>query len=272
MNPTFRVVMILALMLLPAALIGCGTSAATNTVATRNALRLYNAGDYGAAQREAGRVHGSAEGETRSMAALIAGLASNELGQHETAKHWLTLAARSPDRAISGRAHAGLGLAAIAQQDYAAAVRNLDIAGRKLEGNEAARANFVAGEAHMMLGQVDAARRAYVLARATATDGELRSVLDSRLNVEVAYAVQLGAFSTMANAQRIVSAQAGRVRAMGLTEPRIERSTDAIGRTLYLVRVGEFARVEEAQAARVRLGTDAVVVRCLPSGGAAGAR
>jgi len=125
---------------------------------------------------------------------------------------------------------------------------------------------FFAGEAYRVLGSSRAAERSYRIALASADDGALRSLIRDRLDGGSSYAVQVGAFASLANAQRASDAAARRADAMRLPPPRVERTTDATGRTLYVVRVGTYGSEEEAERARVRMGGGALVVR-LETGG-----
>lgn len=238
----------------------CQTMPAQPSADVGSALEAYDNGDYVEALERAERAHRRERGLDREGAALIAGLAAYELDRYAEARRWLAPLLDSRDSEIAGRAAGGLGLIEVERGDYAAAVKHLDMAGRKLGGDDAARANYYAGQCYELLGRTSAATLAYRLARSTAQDPDLRERIEARLG-EGGYSVQVGAFASMENAERRRGWAAARARAMGLDPPRIERTTDATGRTLFAVRIGSYGTLREAEAARVRIGGDSVVIR-----------
>lgn len=239
-----------------AALIGGCQSA--GSASTERALSLYGEGDYEQAYREAGRAH-LASHERDERAALVAGLSANEMGYDSSAQNWLKPLKKSHNREIAGRASAALGLQSVKHDDFANAAIEFTRAGRLLRGEEAARANFFAGESHRQLGHHSSARLMYQLARGGARSDASERQAVSRLGPSD-FTVQLGVFRQHANASQTAVSNSARASRLGLGEPQIVTSTDLASGVLYLVHLGRFTTEREADVARVRMGTEALVV------------
>lgn len=239
-----------AVLLLPA---GCNSGARS-----KQALEMYERGEYAAALGEASALARNTAGVEQERASLVAGMSAYELKKYGEAEQWLRPASRSADQQIAGRASATLGLVGVARERYSVAALDLSTAGRKLTGNDAAQSNFFAGECYNLLGRLDAARKSYALALATAEDPQLRSRIEGRMNASD-FTLQLGAFSNKTNADKAVATAGSRAQRAGLPTPTVVSTPDATGRTIYLVQTGRFKTRGEAQAARLKLGTDAVV-------------
>lgn len=227
---------------------------------SKKGLDLYQQRDYSAALREGERVGSTAESPERERGALVAGMSAFELKNYSESEKWLKIARNSSERSVSGRAGATLGLLHVARDRYSPAALELTAAARKLEGDEAARANFFAGECYSILGRIDAARLRYEESLSQAKDSSLRTRVSARLN-SAGYTLQLGAYSNRANADRALAAAARRATSAGLPAPTILSIPDVTGRMIYLVQVGRFASKDEAQSARTRVGQDAVIVQ-----------
>ncbi len=228
--------------------------------ATRaEAVRLFESGRYSQSLRMAASMHARSSGSERERAALLAGMSDYELGNLDDASSWLLPIVDSRDDEIAGRASATLGLIAAHRADWSGAAIRFSNAGRRLSGEEAAQANFFAGEAYSMLGRTDAARRMYRLAQGGSRDTSRRDQLDHRLNPS-SYTVQLGAFSTYTRASVAASDAQSRAVRLGLGTPRVVPSETITSSMLYLVHVGRFTTESQAQSARVQMGSDAVVV------------
>jgi tetratricopeptide (TPR) repeat protein len=222
-----------------------------------HATEAYERGDYNVALVQASDEYHRTRGKRRDTAALIAGLSAHALDRNEQAAQWLEPLVDHPDREISARAAAGLGLVRAEQGDHEAAAALLSEAGRKLRGDAAARANFHAAESYAAIGRVEAARLCYRLARVD-RGGEIDALASERLGL-AGYAVQLGAFRSRTNAEALAGSAAGRTRWLGLGEPRVVvRETDTA--PWYLVQVGAYDTESAAEADRPRLGPGAVVV------------
>jgi tetratricopeptide (TPR) repeat protein len=249
-----RLVTAWAALALVVAAVGCSGGA------SKRALDHYHEGRYAEALREGEQGAQTASPPESERAALVAGMSAYELKRYAEAQRWLRLASLSADSTIGGRASATLGLVHVAQDRYSTAAIDLSAAGRRLEGDEAARAHYFAGECSSILGRLDAAKRSYEQARSLAQDPSLRMRISNRLR-DSGYTLQLGAFSNRANADRALAAGASRAAKAGLPTPTITATPDVTGRTVYLVQTGRFTTKEEALAARARLGGDAVVVQ-----------
>lgn len=227
---------------------------------SKKALDLYHQGQYPEALREGEQVAQSAKPPENDKAALVAGMSAYELKKYTEAERWLRSASRSSDFQIAGRASATMGLVNVARERYSPAAIDFSAAGRRLQGDEASRAHFLAGECYSILGRLDAAQRSYDQAKSLAQDPALRSRIGNRQNVS-GYTLQLGAFSNRANADRTVEVGGQRASKAGLSAPNIIATPDATGRTIYLVQVGKFTSKEEAAVAKSKLGSDAVIVQ-----------
>lgn len=227
--------------------------------ASEEALIRYEARDYNNALRLARASHGRTAGVKQEEAAFIAGMSAYELKRFDEAETWLRPLTRSADPSIAGRSSATLGLIAASQGVYTTAALDLMAAGRKLEGDEAARAMLMAGDCYRLVGRLDAATSAYATGRGIARSNALKETLAARQE-NTAYTVQFGAFSNYANATRALDRARLRATAQGLPAPAIVTTTDVTGQTLYLVQTGKFESKDQASAARVRLGSELVVV------------
>jgi tetratricopeptide (TPR) repeat protein len=227
---------------------------------SKRALDLYQQGQYPEALREGEQVAQTGKPPESDRAALVAGMSAFELKKYEEAERWLRPASRSSDPLIAGRASATMGFVNVARERYSTAAIDFSSAGRRLQGDEAARAHFFAGECYSILGRLDAAERSYAQARSLAKDTGLRARVGNRQS-STGYTLQLGAFANRANADKTMSLGTQRASRAGLSPPTIVATPDAAGRTIYLVQVGKFTTKEEAAAAKSKLGGDAVVVQ-----------
>lgn len=248
-----------ALLLAAAATVVWSGCQSARPQASEEALARYEAQDYQNALRLARASHQRTAGAKRDEAAFIAGMSAYELKRYDEAAAWLRPVTRSADAAIAGRASATMGLIAASQGVYATAALDLMAAGRKLEGDEGARALLMAGDCYRLLGRLDAATSAYAAGKGKAQSAALKGTLASRQE-STAYTVQFGAFSSYANATRALDRARMSAAAQGLPAPSIVSSTDVTGQTLYLVQVGKYETKDQAAAARVRMGGELVVV------------
>ncbi len=238
------------------ALIGAAALCGCESGRTSRAASLYDRGDYPAALREAETAHAGANGVRRDRAALIAGMSAHRLKRYSEAERWLRQAAGSTDAEVAGRASATLGLVNVERDNFSAAALDFSAAGRRLKGNEAARAHYFAGEASMLQGRPDAARRSYTEARSLTTDPVLRTRIESRLAAPRAYTLQIGAFADRANAQKAMSSVGAKARSAGLPAPTLSVNSQIGTRPLYVVQLGRFNTREEAMTAKASLGGD----------------
>ncbi|MFG0284238.1 MAG: hypothetical protein ACF8R7_07425 [Phycisphaerales bacterium JB039] len=131
------------------------------------ALEAYRGQDY---RRAIELSEPGARSSERS--ALIAGLAAQAAGDQTQAVRWLAPLRESADPAIRGRALAGLGLVAMAEERHADAADYLHGAAESLGGPEAARAMLLAGDASLEAGAEGQARSYYQIAQVRAGGAE----------------------------------------------------------------------------------------------------
>jgi tetratricopeptide (TPR) repeat protein len=238
---------------------GCQSQSKPNDSA-QEAVGLYESKQYGPAYEQGKRGMDDTESDlnSRQHARLIAGLSANEMKRYAEARQLLGPLTTSDDTELAGHAAAGMGLAYIGAEDYSSASRYLSQGGRQLKGDEAARAFMFAGDCDTLLGRVTPARNNYQSALGLAKDPALYAQIQKKLNTE-GFTVQVGAYTNKANADRTLAGLRSRTPALGLPAPTMMVDRDATGRTLYLVQVGRFAKLDDARTAMAKLGREAVV-------------
>ncbi len=227
------------------------------------AIDAYEGGDYPRAYRLATEQYNDAGGSAADRSALVAGLSAHAMGRTRDAERWLDPLRSSGTPGVAGRAGATVGLIALSRGDYERASALLERSTRRLEGEASARAHYHAAEAFALGGRPETARLHLRLALAQSLDPDLRTAARDRLDNR-AYTVQLGAFSSIENAQRSAQEVGAAVRAVGLDAPLIVEHRSAAGRTLYLVQAGTFATRAEAERVRVQLRRNSVVTTVEP--------
>lgn len=233
-------------------------------------LSEYNSRNYPKAYRLAEEAAGKSAGVKREQASLIAGLSAHAMNRTEDAQKWLEpLAVTSKENQISGRAGATLGIIAAEKKQHEVAVRYLTEAAAKLDGNDAARAWLYAGDSYKALNKPKEARDAYAKAESLVTDGsDLESMARQRIAAPIVpqlnvapyrgaiggsapagakYTLQLGAFSTKANAED-AARRTGRP-AMAIGQPYIVQTMSKAGKPVWALRVGGFATGDQAKKA-----------------------
>ena len=250
-------------------LAGCSTAPTAPRAAY---VEEFQSGRYAESYESASRIAGSMRSTDRDHAALIAGLSAQALDRNDEAERWLTPLARNSDPALGGKAAAALGLIAQERGRHAQAADLLTTAGRRLPGDEGARALMYAADSLRIEKKVAESQATYKLAQAKVqTDPALRAMIGDRLSGAPiptttarpagtagrtstgGYTVQIGAFADQRTAQR----QAGRVRAS--SPARTTQITDRAGNRLYAVRVGRYGTRQEAEQARRSIGGRAIV-------------
>ncbi|HVZ93925.1 MAG TPA: SPOR domain-containing protein [Phycisphaerales bacterium] len=236
---------------------GCGTSSRSS--APPESVGLYQSRQFEAAYSSGqNEMNSGRDFAARQRGQLMAGLSAYELKRYPEAKSLLGSLTTSEDAKLAGQAAAGLGLAYIATDDYARAAEYLVDASRKLEGDEAARAAMFAGDCHALLGRIESAKSMYRAAQSSVSDSSLAAQIQKRLSLD-GFTVQVGAYSQKTNADRIMAGLKPRAKSLGLPEPKLVLEPDATGRTLYLVQLGRFKSLMEAQAAKNKLGREGVI-------------
>lgn len=271
-----------------AGLAGCATEPPSRPAPGSMTKAPYSdafvAGRYNEAYQQAVEtINETAPGRQRDEAALVAGLSASQIDRSEDARRWLEPLTRSSERDIAGRAGAGLGLMNQERGRHLEAAALLKEASEKLTGDEAARAAYQAGQSYEALGQRDQARVQYALAANQATDPALKSRAQQRGQSSAvaalpptktggtgggsaggasgsggAYALQLGVFAKLQNAEECVRKNSPIATRLGLGLPRVEQRVDD-GRTVYAVRVGHFATKDEASGRKRSFPGSAVV-------------
>lgn len=250
-----------------ATLVGCagnGTSSdrgadgsdatASATPSGRDGLALarkaYSLGAWNEAYTEADAVRRTARNPLlRDEAAYLAGLAAYRLGDAANAERLLTPLVNNPDDQLAANASATLGLLALSRNQLELAVERFQAAQKGLTGQDRAEAAYHAGLAHQRLGQAGQARTQFILARAASDDQDFLARVGAELE-STGFTLQLGAFSSVENAERFAASLADSPVTRRLGEPRIVAQEQADGGTLYLVRVGRFSSLQSAISTR----------------------
>src|SRR5690606_25084598 len=151
---------------------GCQRQLRPGQVADASAA--YQAGQYQRAYRQAAAVASTAGAPNRDQAALVAGLAAQQLNDWDAAERYLLQAAFSDDPLVAGDALASLGLAYAKREQYGKSAQALLKAAPRLQGQDRANAYFYAAIAQQKLGQWAQARTNFVLARNASSDPSFR--------------------------------------------------------------------------------------------------
>lgn len=251
-------------MILAAAILGllggCASSPAASPSPTAARGRVsgyqaaYEQGDYQTAYHSAARAAGT-PGADRDLAAFIAGLCAQKLNDLPAAQRYLRQAAASRDPLLAADALASLGMVHHAMNRFDEAARELTQAASRLTGQEQAKAYFFAGIAQQKLGRWAQARTSLLLARHAASDPHLIQMIDEKLAV-TGFTIQLGAYSNLANAQRLANQVAATASHLRIGPVRLVPGPNQ----LTLVQVGQFSSFEAARAARDRLGQPSALI------------
>lgn len=251
-------------------LTGC---AGSGSASKADYVAAYQSGRYSEAFESASRQATVGSGPRREKASLIAGLSAHALSRNDDAVKFLSPVQNSSDNAIAGEAGATLGLIAAERAQHEQAAELLVKAGRKLDGDNAARAFMYAGDSYKSLRKDTEARGMWALAQTKVqNDSNLRVLIGDRLRTStpgttpsqpasptqpgtgaVRHTVQVGAFSSFTNAQRELS----RYRSYG--NARVVEITSRDGKKLFAVRIGQYATRAEAERVRQNIGGGATI-------------
>lgn len=243
----WQLLLILPVLPLLLLLTGCSGSPALTKANT-----AFEQGQYRRAYEVAAPLAQRPGGKHRDVAAYLAGVSAQRLGDLNSAERFLRQATRSSDSRLAADAQASLGLIHHARGRFAEAARDLATAARNLEGDDRANAYFYAGVSHQKLNQWPQARTNLLLARSSTTNPTLLAQIDEQLSV-TGYTVQLGAFGSEANARRLAERLGPEVARLKLGPPRLTPGKARDGSPLVLVQVGRFTSFDAAVAARNRL-------------------
>lgn len=226
------------------------------------AAQAYSTGQYPQAYQTAARVanDGKLSPQQRAEAALIAGMAAEQMGNPRAAQGYLLQATQSSDLSVKGDAFASLGLSYAKEERFVQAAQAMLRAAEFLHGPEKANAYYHAAASQQKLGQFAQARTSLFLAKAANPEPGFVAQVDGLL-ATTGYTLQLGAFRDEGNARKAAEQFAQRTAGAQLGSPRIVPAQDPRGGQLQLVQVGQFSTFATARAAKDRLGErDAIIV------------
>lgn len=264
-----RILSIGAAVMMTVGLWGCAGGGAAGAKTLTEVKAAYDAGRYEESYGGATKLARSASGATSEQASYLAGLSAYQLKRYDAAASALNPVTSSKDPALAGRAAATLGMVRIEQNRPKEAVPNLKKAITTLQGEDLAEAEYHLGKAYQLSGDTTNARAHFTMARRTTTSAELRARANEELD-KAGYALQIGAYGSLANAKVSADAFDRSGKGAGLGAARIVQSRDRFGKTLYLVQVGYFANLETAQQARTRIGSSAIITQNTALAGAGG--
>ncbi len=252
-------------------------------------ISAYRSGDYDAAYKQAVARHETTEPPAKDRAALVAGMAAYAQRRPEQAEQWLNPLTGNADKEVAGRANWTLAMIAYDRGNFVRSSTQAASAASLLQGDDAARARLIAGDAASRLGKRDEAVQHWQVGKSGAADGALKATLESRLVLARAagpsagptasptspapnpiaapgggggpFVIQLGAFSNRTAADQKAAEAAPMALRAGLPSPRVVATTDRGGRTLSAVRLGGFPDRPAAETALRRLGIQGTVMR-----------
>jgi tetratricopeptide (TPR) repeat protein len=261
------------------AFLGCTTAQRGPTVASRgassgesrelfDATNAYNAREFGRAvslSREAGT---GAIGLSRARARYLEGLSQLQLGNADEAARALREAVEAADRTLAANARVSLGTAEIARRDFRAAADAYRRAALILDGDERRRADELAAlcearvpgmQPQQPRGPQPSAVAAFPTERAPsgspdATRTPTERVVNGMAIEPVAFAIQAGAFSERARADRVAESLEAAASRAGLAPPRVVEKPRAGQSTVFVVQVGRFENRTVAGKAMLQFG------------------
>lgn len=243
--------------LIAASLVGCETTPAGSAGLAR-AYEAYHRSDYAAAYSLAKPI-ADAYGPASTEGCYVTGLAAYQLQNGSEAERYFHQAARGEDRQIVGESMAMIGRIYAGQGRHERAVASYAVAAQRLTGQDRANALYHTALSQQSLGQWREAQINLTMARQASSDPAFGHKVDAQLAVR-AWTIQIGAYGDQRNAQSAAKAIAARATSLLLGAPRLVPATDAGGRKLVLVQVGQFPSEANALAARGRLRGNGEVV------------
>jgi tetratricopeptide (TPR) repeat protein len=248
-NP--RTISAIAALALLCLLVGCAGSSGRVT----DYAEAYQQGRFKEAERAAA-LAANQPGEAGRRARLVEGLAAHARGDYVQAELRLEPLASVSEDDIAGPAAATLGLIAAERGQHERAADFLTKAADHLTGDDEVRARVHAAMAYEALGRGE---QAALQRRLAMRDMGSPNRLGRSAYQDGSYAIQLGAFSSRARAAKMVEMSRKLARANGLGEPRITRSIGSGGETLYLVHIGRFGSLAQAERVQRGLGVASVI-------------
>jgi hypothetical protein len=195
-------------------------------------------------------------------AAYLTGLAAFQLRNGSDAERYFQQAARGDNRTIGAQAMAMIGRIYAGQNRHERAIEAYAVAAQRLDGQDRANALYYTALSQQSMGQWEPARINLLMAKQASNDADFIRKVDSQLSAR-GWTLQIGAYSNATYAQAAAKNVATQTTGLALGAPRLVPATDAAGRKLVLVQVGQFQSETSAIAARKRLTSNAEVVPML---------
>ena len=273
------------MLLLSGALLTCACEQQTTTL--DDALRAYDAKRYAESLRISKDIQGNATDPlTRQQAAYMVGRSASELSKNREARDAFSVAARSSDPQLAGRALAMQAAIAVDEKRWSDAASSYSAAASKLSGQEAQiareraqRADAKANESRLpprpatAIEVIAAAPQPPAAPKTTTPRAPQVAPAPAPVAVTAVaddgtpWTIRAGTFSSRVAAQQHASGLAKEAKRAGLPTPRVllAKSDDKPQR--WIVEIGSFDQREQGEAARKKFATrDTIVVRtCAPA-------
>jgi hypothetical protein len=273
------------MLLLSGALLTCACEQQTTTL--DDALRAYDAKRYAESLRISKDIQGNATDPlTRQQAAYMVGRSASELSKNREARDAFSVAARSSDPQLAGRALAMQAAIAVDEKRWSDAASSYSAAASKLSGQEAQiareraqRADAKANESRLPPRPATAivviAAAPQPPAAPKTTTPRAPQVAPAPAPVAVTavaddgtpWTIRAGTFSSRVAAQQHASGLAKEAKRAGLPTPRVLLAKSDDKPQKWIVEIGSFDQREQGEAARKKFATrDTIVVRtCAPA-------
>lgn len=265
------------MLLLSGALLTCACEQQTTTL--DDALRAYDAKRYAESLRISKDIQGNATDPlTRQQAAYMVGRSASELSKNREARDAFSVAARSSDPQLAGRALAMQAAIAVDEKRWSDAASSYSAAASKLSGQEAQiareraqRADAKANESRLPPRPATAVAMAEPAAPSVpaapklpaarpATDPDPVAVLPA-VDDDAPWTISAGAYSSETAARQRATNLAREAKRAGLPTPRV-LAVSSPSKRVWIVEIGTFNQREQGEAARKKFATkDTAVVR-----------
>jgi hypothetical protein len=265
------------MLLLSGALLTCACEQQTTTL--DDALRAYDAKRYAESLRISKDIQGNATDPlTRQQAAYMVGRSASELSKNREARDAFSVAARSSDPQLAGRALAMQAAIAVDEKRWSDAASSYSAAASKLSGQEAQiareraqRADAKANESRLAPRPAPAVAMAEPAAPTVpaapklpaarpATNPDPVAVLPA-VDDDAPWTISAGAYSSETAARQRATNLAREAKRAGLPTPRV-LAVSSPSKRVWIVEIGTFNQREQGEAARKKFATkDTAVVR-----------
>jgi hypothetical protein len=273
------------MLLLSGALLTCACEQQTTTL--DDALRAYDAKRYAESLRISKDIQGNATDPlTRQQAAYMVGRSASELSKNREARDAFSVAARSSDPQLAGRALAMQAAIAVDEKRWSDAASSYSAAASKLSGQEAQiareraqRADAKANESRLpprpatAIEVIAAAPQPPAAPKTTTPRAPQVAPAPAPVAVTAVaddgtpWTIRAGTFSSRVAAQQHASGLAKEAKRAGLPTPRVLLAKSDDKPQKWIVEIGSFDQREQGEAARKKFATrDTIVVRtCAPA-------